>query len=114
MGCPDAINRLIDHFEHQLDQVRSHNYNEAQLRIDFINPMFKELGWDIDNTQQFAEQYREVVSEDRLRVAGTQKAPDYSFRVGGGRKFFLEAKKPTVNIKENWEPAYQLRRYAWS
>src|SRR6185437_16405938 len=27
---------------------------------------------------------------------------------------FLEAKKPSVDIKNNWEPAYQLRRYAWS
>src|SRR5207253_63495 len=32
----------------------------------------------------------------------------------GVRKFFLEAKKPFVNIKQAWEPAYQLRRYAWS
>jgi len=44
-------------------------------------------------------------------VAGANKAPDYSFRVGGVRKFFVETKKPFVNIKDNWEPAYQLRRY---
>jgi hypothetical protein len=112
--APDAIKRLVEHFDHQRDQVRSPDYNEAQLRIDFINPMFRELGWDVDNTQGFAEQYREVVSEDRLKVGGQTKAPDYSFRVGGPRKFFLEAKKPSVNIKENWEPAYQLRRYGWS
>jgi hypothetical protein len=72
-----------------------------------------ELGWDIDNRQGFAEQYREV-HEDRVKVAGQTKPPDYSFRVGGSRKFFLEAKKPAVDIKNNWEPAYQLRRYAWS
>ena len=113
-SCPDAIQRLIEHFDHQRDQVRSPDYNETQLRIDFVNPMFKELGWDIDNAQQFAEQYREVVHEDKVKVAGATKAPDYSFRIGGVRKFFLEAKKPAVNIKENWEPAYQLRRYAWS
>ena len=111
-SCPDAIKRLIERFDQQLDQVRSPEYNETQLRIDFVNPMFRELGWDIDNTQGFAEQYREVVHEDRVRVAGANKAPDYSFRVGGSRKFFLEAKKPFVNLKENWEPAYQLRRYA--
>lgn len=113
-SCPDAIHRLIEHFDRQLDQVRSPDYNETQLRIDFINPMFAELGWDMDNRQGFAEQYREVVHEDRIKVAGATKAPDYSFRIGGARKFFLEAKKPAVNIKENWEPAYQLRRYAWS
>jgi len=111
---PDSIKRLIDHFDRQSDQVRSPDYNEAQLRIDFINPMFRELGWDVDNTQGFAEQYREVVYEDRVKVGGHTKAPDYSFRIGGPRKFFLEAKKPAVNIKENWEPAYQLRRYGWS
>lgn len=112
--CPESILRLIDRFNKQADDIRSLDYNETQLRIDFVNPMFAALGWDIDNHQNFAEQYREVVHEDRVKVAGQTKAPDYSFRIGGQRKFFLEAKKPAVNIKENWEPAYQLRRYAWS
>lgn len=112
--CPDSIKRLIDQFNQQADQLRSPDYNEALIRVDYINPMFRELGWDMDNAQGFAEQYREVVHEDRVRVGGSTKAPDYSFRIGGVRKFFLEAKKPHVNIKENWEPAYQLRRYAWS
>lgn len=112
--CPDSIKRLIERFTQQSDQVCSPDYNETLLRIDFINPLMRELGWDIDNTQSFAEQYREVVHEDRVRVAGQTKAPDYSFRVGGQRKFFLEAKRPAIDIKSNWEPAYQLRRYAWS
>ena len=30
------------------------------------------------------------------------------------RKFFVEAKKPAVNIEMNIHPAFQLRRYAWS
>jgi adenine-specific DNA-methyltransferase len=30
------------------------------------------------------------------------------------RKFFVEAKKPSVNIKESTEPAYQVRRYAYT
>ncbi|MFV2045189.1 MAG: Eco57I restriction-modification methylase domain-containing protein, partial [Anaerolineales bacterium] len=41
-------------------------------------------------------------------------SPDYSFRIGGVRKFFLEAKKPSVDLKEGIGPAYQLRRYAWT
>src|SRR5690606_14452398 len=112
--CPDTVKRLIDRFARQADQVASVDYNETQLRIDFVNPLLRELGWDVDNTQGFAEQYREVVHEDRVKVGGATKAPDYSFRIGGVRKFFLEAKKPHVNIKRHWEPAYQLRRYAWS
>lgn len=114
MECPDAVKRLIERFNHQSDQVRSLDYNETQLRIDFINPLFAALGWDMDNAQGYAEQYREVVHEDRIKVYGATKAPDYSFRIGGVRKFFLEAKKPAINIKQAWEPAYQLRRYAWS
>lgn len=43
------------------------------------------------------------------------KAPDYSFRlVGGKRLFFVEAKKPSVFVKEDVQPAYQVRRYGWS
>jgi hypothetical protein len=112
--CPDLVRRLIDHFDQQADQIKSPDYNETQLRIDFVNPMFECLGWDLENNQRFAEQYREVVHEDRVKVAGATKAPDYSFRVGGQRKFFLEAKKPAVNIAVHPEPAYQLRRYGWS
>lgn len=114
MECPDAVKRLVEQFTRQSDQICSPEYNETQLRVDFINPLFAALGWDMDNRLGYAEQYREVVHEDRVKIAGTTKAPDYSFRIGGIRKFFLEAKKPAVNIKQAWEPAYQLRRYAWS
>jgi hypothetical protein len=113
-NCPDAVKRLIERFDQQSDQVRSPDYNETQLRIDFVNPLFAALGWDIDNSRGNAEQYRQVVHEDRIKVAGQTKAPDYSFRIGGARKFFLEAKKPFVNLRTAWEPAYQLRRYGWS
>src|SRR5690606_699086 len=41
-------------------------------------------------------------------------APDYAFRIGGQRKFFVEAKKPAVKIETDIHPAFQLRRYAWS
>jgi hypothetical protein len=43
------------------------------------------------------------------------KAPDYSFRfVGGKRLFFVEAKKPSVFVKNEIIPAYQVCRYGWS
>lgn len=75
--------------------------------------MFKALGWDIDNEQGYAEAYKEVVHEDAIKVGGKSRAPDYSFR-GGTHKFFLEAKKPSVNIKDDLPSAFQIRRYAWS
>src|SRR5208337_4329146 len=90
MGCPDLLSRLIAKFTEQADQYRSADYNETQVRIDFINPMFKALGWDMDNIAGYAEPYRDVVHEDAIRIEGNTKAPDYSFRIGGVRKFFLE------------------------
>ena len=114
MPAPENIHRLVKRFEEQLDSYRSSKYNEAQLRHEFLNPFFEALGWDLFNRQGYAETYKEVVVEDSLEVEGAAKSPDYAFRVGGQRKFFVEAKKPSVNIEQNIYPAFQLRRYAWS
>lgn len=72
------------------------------------------LGWDLANKAGYAEAYKDVIHEDAIKIGGATKAPDYCFRIGGARKFFVEAKKPAVSIKEDFDPAYQLRRYAWS
>jgi len=42
------------------------------------------------------------------------KAPDYCMRLGSAKKFFVEAKKPSVNLMQDSSPAYQIRSYAWS
>lgn len=61
------------------------------------------------------EAYREVIHEDKIKIGSAAKAPDYSFRLGGGKRlFFVEAKKPSVLIKNEIVPAYQVRRYGWS
>jgi hypothetical protein len=112
--APAEILDLIARFEQHLDAYKAGQYNETQLRRDYLDPLFKALGWDIDNTAGYAEAYRDVIHEDAIRIGGAVKAPDYCFRIGGTRKFFLEAKKPSVFIKEEIPPAYQLRRYAWS
>ena len=92
----------------------SPEYNETQVRREFIDPFFEALGWDIQNRQGYSEQFKQVVHEDSLKIGGVTKAPDYSFRLGGRRIFFVEAKKPAINLKTDPSPAYQLRRYAWT
>ena len=109
------IAALVVRFREQLPSYKRGGYNETQARRDFIDPFFKALGWDVDNSAGNAEAYREVIHEDRVRVGKATKAPDYSFRLEGGKRlFFVEAKKPAVRVKDEIEPAYQLRRYAWS
>ena len=112
--APDAVKRLVDHFDQNRDAYLSGSYNETQLRHEFLGPFFEALGWDVYNHQGSAMPYRDVIFEDSLKVGGASKAPDYCFRIGGMRKFFVEAKKPPVNIAADSGPAFQLRRYAWS
>lgn len=109
------VETLIERFTEQYDSYKSSGYNETLTRRDFIDPFFKALGWDIDNENGYAEAYREVVHEDKIKISGKLKAPDYSFKLAGGKRlFFVEAKKPSILIKEDIVPAYQLRRYGWN
>jgi hypothetical protein len=114
MPAPDSVLSLVERFREHRDEYLSAGYNEATLRREFLEPMFKALGWDMDNTEASAEAYKQVVHEDAIKVSGSTRAPDYAFRLGGVRKFFVEAKKPSVDVKGDPSPAYQLRRYAWS
>lgn len=111
----EKIKTLIERFEEQYPSYKKAEYNETLARKDFIDPFFSALGWDMDNSSGYAEAYREVIHEDKIRISGAMKAPDYSFRLPGGKRlFFVEAKKPSVLVKEEIQPAYQLRRYGWS
>jgi type I restriction-modification system DNA methylase subunit len=108
------ISNLVERFERNIEAYRNPAYNETQLRREFVDPFFEALGWDVTNKAGYAEQYKDVIHEDAIKIAGVTKAPDYCFRIGGARKFFLETKKPSIDIKDQTSPAYQLRRYAWS
>ena len=110
----DQLKSLVSLFAANINQYKSSQYDEANTRVDFVDKFFSLLDWDVVNNQGFSETYREVVREDKVKIDGSQKAPDYSFRIGGVRKFFVEAKKPAVNIKDAAEPAYQVRRYAYT
>lgn len=109
------VSGLVERFTEQYASYQKADYNETLTRRDFIDPFFTALGWDMDNSNNYAEAYREVIHEDKIKVGRATKAPDYSFRlVGGKRLFFVEAKKPSVAVKDDILPAYQVRRYGWS
>ncbi len=109
-----TIPSLVERFSRQIESYQQSTYNETQTRREFIDPFFIALGWDVANEQGYAEAYKDVVHEDALKIGRATKAPDYSFRIGGVRKFFLEAKKPSISLKDNSEAAFQVRRYGWS
>lgn len=112
--CPDAIRSLVERFAYHRPAYLRGQYNETQLRREFIDPFFRALGWDVDNRKGLSEAYKEVAHEDPIKIRGQTNFLDYSFRIGGIRKFIVEAKKPSVAIKDDTESALQLRRYAWN
>ncbi len=114
MTAPDSIRELVERFELHRDAYRAGRYNETQLRREFLDPFFEALGWDIFNRLGYSEENKHVIHEDSLEIEGAKKAPDYAFKVGKERKFFVEAKKPSVRIETNPEVAFQLKRYVWS
>lgn len=105
MPAPQKIIELVERFERNKEAYEAPRYNETQVRREFIDPLFKALGWDIDNEQGYAEAYKDVIHEDAIHIGGFHKAPDYCMRIGGVRKFFVEAKKPSVNVKDDADPA---------
>lgn len=109
MGAPAQIRELVKRFPNEKDEL-----NETQVRQAYIDPFFEALGWDVASKKRNRQAFREVVLEDSIRVEGAKKAPDYGFYFAGARRFFVEAKEPSVDISTKKESAFQLRRYGWS
>jgi Eco57I restriction-modification methylase/restriction endonuclease TaqI-like protein/type I restriction and modification enzyme subunit R-like protein len=114
MEARPIIASLVRRYEEHRDRYRAPDYKEARLRQEFLDPFLSALGWDVGNTNGYSEAFKEVVVEDSLIVQGVTRAPDYAIRVGGQTQYFVEAKKPYTDLKNDPEPALQLRRYAWT
>lgn len=110
----EIMAEIVAKFENNKDFYTSNSFKEEEAKIEFINPMFEALGWDVHNKQKLGPSFKEVIFEESLSIGKETKAPDYSFRLGGQLIYYLEAKKPSVNIKDDKSPAYQARRYGWS
>jgi hypothetical protein len=106
---------LVARFEEQLPTLKNSKYKEHNLRMEYLNPFWEALGWDIHNSKGLPQSYKEVEQEDTLKIENLRGAPDYCFRKSKDKRFFyLEAKKPIENIKENNAHALQTRTYGWN
>ena len=114
MPAPQKIIELVKDFkENKHEYTNPEVFDEENTKVKFLNPFFEELGWNVRN-EGLSARFREVVFEDSIKVGSKTKSPDYSFRLGGERIFFVEAKKPNQDIATNKEHAFQVRRYGWS
>ncbi|MCP4134977.1 MAG: N-6 DNA methylase [bacterium] len=114
----EQLKNLVNAFEEQYTSLNSSKYNETQLRIDFLNPFLKCFGWDVDNEAKTSQYLRDVIQEESIDVAEkntvTRKKPDYTLRIHGNRKLFVEAKRVSLDIENSKSAAFQVKRYGWN
>ena len=58
MPAPEVVQQLVQRFTEHQHAYLSPAYNEAQLRQEFLNPIFEALGWDVCGTPRFVDQLR--------------------------------------------------------
>lgn len=110
------IAELVQRFRQNEKDYLQGTYNETQVRTDFISPLLEAFGWDIYNLEEQPMAFREVIEEATVEVGEERlsKKPDYELRLARQRKFFVEAKKPSVRIDHEKAAAFQTRRYGYS
>ncbi|HEM2542253.1 TPA: Eco57I restriction-modification methylase domain-containing protein [Streptococcus suis] len=114
----DLLRETVSKFEKGFDEYTQKEYDETSTRVDFINNFFTSFGWDMNNSLSLEQNRREVIHEASVVVneqgVNRKKKPDYLFQVNGEPAFYVEAKKPSVDILNDSSTSFQLRRYGWS
>lgn len=110
---------LIDRFEKHADRYVQPSYQEAETRKDFIDPLLKAMGWDVDHEREHNPYEQEVKVESGLIVhdARSQKRADYAFYLAPNFRdvrFYVEAKKPSVDLARSTDAHFQTLRYGYS
>lgn len=110
------LTQLVHAFSQGIKAFKASSYNETQLRSDFVDPLLMSFGWDVDNSGGKTQFLRDVIQEESITVEDetSKKNPDYTLRIQGNRKLFVEAKKPAVDISKSPKSAFQTRRYGWN
>lgn len=82
----------------------------------WINQMLAVFDWDVRNTNHVLQEVPLETAERTAlnEIGSTNTRPDYTLMNGRVRLFFLDAKKRTVNIKDDKNIAFQIRSYGWS
>ncbi|POZ57071.1 Type IIS restriction enzyme Eco57I [Lysinibacillus sphaericus] len=108
-----TLEQLVKNFKNNYLFMKDakNKYNEHSTRVEYIDPFFELLGWDVANKLGKQPSLRDVIPESYTTAT---LRPDYKFSVNGISKFFLEAKKPSVNIATELNAIFQTRSYGWS
>ena len=112
-----AVAALVRTFQQNEARYLAPQYQEAEARQDFIDKFWRALGWDVGHHTQTNPAEQEVKIERGVTVATAQKRADYAFFLAPNFRdvrFFVEAKKPSVNLNQNADAYFQTTRYGWN
>src|SRR3989338_5400120 len=98
----EKIKKLIEKYEEAKTSGRLKLYSEEETKKGFIEPLFEILGWDISNKKEVS--LEESISSQRV---------DYGFYLNDRIKFYLEAKKFSVDLYSE-DCANQAVRYSFN
>jgi type I restriction-modification system DNA methylase subunit len=97
------VAKLVERYEQVLKAGKVKKYSEEETKKEFILPLFKALGWDVDSKD-------EVSAEEHVKSSGLA---DYGFYINGRAKFYLEAKPFKADLYKE-EYARQAIRYSFN
>jgi len=98
----EKIKILVAKYEAEKVAGKIARYSEEETKRGFIEPLFEALGWEFFNKEEVT--LEEQISGDRV---------DYGFYLNGQPKFYLEAKKLSVDLHRE-DYAKQAIRYSWN
>jgi len=87
-NAKQQIKGLLEKYQKVVEEKRVSKYKEEETKKDFILPLFRALGWNVENSL-------EVTAEEKI----SKKRVDYGFRINGIPKFFLEAKALKADLR---------------
>jgi hypothetical protein len=72
MSLPSSVAALVETFaNNEADYLRP-DFKEAQLRQQFLNPLFAALGWDMANDAGDAKSDKEIFHANPIRISGNK------------------------------------------
>ncbi len=98
----DKIKELVNRYNSLKSSGKLSDYNEEATKKGFIEPLFRALGWNIEDLYEVSVE--ETISKKRV---------DYGFRIDSIPKFFLEAKSLKEEDIINLKYVQQAIDYAW-
>ncbi len=97
----EKLRELIEKFKRELEEGKIKHFNEEQVKKDYIEPFFEYLNWNVRHSDEVSVE--EKISKGRV---------DYSFKMDGISKFYVEAKAPKEDLNNNVFME-QAINYAW-